>query len=718
MDNTTGFAHIHIGSGDPPTLRYTSGLTLYDEALLGGRWIGRYWAGTGFVEPENNLHWVPGAAHTPSGIGGLDMAAFQLELDGQALHFGWELVAACDEPVARPGSRRAVVELKSRVRPVTVQVYTEVDGTGLLTRWLAITNTGTAPAALGAVWPLCGLVQRVKEWRALMGGDAPVFSVGYMNERIWGNEGAFEWQSLPNMPLRLESRTGKSGHGTPFFVLRNEATGEHIVGGLAWSGNWAVELTCDQRLVTPEAVLGLRMGPTNPAPQRLIAPGETVETPAAHLGVIQGDFDAAIQAWHRHLRQSVLRPEVPGRKGLVVYNHWSYTEHELSEEGLRFEIDVAADLGAEVFIVDAGWFGDRGARWWTTVGDWRCGDRLPNGLEPVFAYARQKGLVCGLWLDLERLGAESATAREHPEWLLRRYGQTTDGGDMDLTNPAAIAHLEAVLVRIIEQYQLELFRLDYNTYAWEGGQVARDGYQENTTWRYYENVYALYDRLRARYPHLMMENCSGGGGRTDIGLVSRFTHTWVTDWQIAPRTLRIVNGMSMALPPERIDRNAGVCQDGHERADLDLQLRSCMFGHFTLSGIYPAPGEGNPQHVARIRHAVTLYKTFIRPFLDTCRVYHHTPVILGREPQGWAVLEYVAEDRSRGMAGVFRLAGPGESTYALCFRGLDAGRRYEVTLDNTGQRYECPGSALLNEGLRIRLDRALTSELVLVRAVE
>ena len=711
---TTGFSQIHFQTQDPPRMRYTSGLTIYDEALLGGRLIGRYWAGTGFVEPEVSLQWVPRAAHTPLDIAGLDMAAFQLELDGQSLHFGWEMVGMREESPERPGNRRAVVELRSTIRPVTVQVHTEVDGTGLITRWLAITNTGCTPAALGAVCPLSGLLARVKEWKALMGGDAPAFSVGYMTERFWNNEGAFEWQPLPSTPLRLESRTGKSGWSTPFFVLKNEATGEHIVGGLAWSGNWAIELTCDQRLPTPEAVLGFRIGPTNPAPQRIIAPGERVETPQVHLGLIQGDFDATIQAWHRHLRQSVLRPEVPGREGLVVYNHWSYVKHLMSEEQLKFEIDVAVELGAELFIVDAGWFGGTNSNWWTVAGDWVVGDRLPNGLEPVFAYARQKGLLCGLWFDLERLGSESRTAHEHPEWLLKRYGIATDSGDMDLTNPEAVAHLEKTLVRIIEKYKLELFRLDFNTCPLEGGQVARDGYQENTTWRYYEAVYGLYDHIRARFPNMIMENCSSGGGRTDLGLVSRFTHTWVTDWQLAPRTLRIVNGMTMALPPERIDRNAGVGQDSHVRADLDFQLRSCLFGHLTLTGIYPGPGEGNPEHVGRIRHAVSLYKEFIRPFLATCRVYHHTPLIRGREPQGWAVLEYVADDDARAMVGVFRLAGPGEDLYHLRLRGVDLARNYRVTFDNSGQSAMMSGLALRNEGLVVRLARPLTSELLLL----
>jgi len=599
---------------------------------------------------------------------------------------------------------------------VTVEVHTEADGTGFLSRWLTISNTGDRPAALGSAWVWSGLLARVKDYAPLMGGEAPVFHVGYMTECMWGMEGAFDWVALPSTPLRIESRTGKSGHGVPFFVVRNEATGEHVVGALAWSGNWAVEFAQDY-LNSPDAILTFRVGSSAPAPQRVIAPQEAITTPVAHLGCLQADFDGAIQAWHRHLRRSVLRAPLPGKENLVVYNHWGYMEHEMSEAALKAEVDVAVEVGAEIYIVDAGWFGDQGSSWWRTVGDWECGDRLPNGLDPVFDYARGKGLLCGMWFDLERLGPESEAAKDHTDWLTRRYGEVTSGGDMDLTNPEAVAHLERTLSAVIERWRLDLFRLDYNTTPFEGGQTLRDGYQENVFWRYYENVYALYDRIAARFPHLMMENCSGGGGRTDIGLVSRFSHTWVTDWQQAPRTLRILNGMTMALPPEYVDRNAGVGQSGHVRADLDFQVRSCMLGHFTLTGIHPRAAEANPDHVSRIRRHVELYKRFIRPFLSSCRVYHHTPVVKGKEPRGWAVLEYVSADGDRGVSGVFRLAGPSaEQSWRLRFRGVDAGRRYSVTTDNTGETFTRDGAALIHDGLVIRLARPLTSELILLQA--
>ncbi|MBI4550791.1 MAG: alpha-galactosidase [Candidatus Latescibacteria bacterium] len=709
-------ASILVRSAPFPGLCYISGLTLYDEALIEGRWVGRYWTANGFIEPERNLKWVTQNSHTPDSIIGLDLHAFGLEMDGQSLHFGWELEGIHQGPPGKTGVCRSVAHLRSRLRPVMLSIHTEVDGTGFLRRWLEVKNTGDSPSALSAIWPWSGLLARVTNWRETLGQDAPVFIVGSMAERTWGTEGAFAWQPLPSTPLRLESRTGKSGHGTPFFIVRNEATGEHIVGGLEWSGNWAIELTCEQ-FGSSDALLGFRAGPVNPGPLRVVAPGETVTSPTMHLGMLFTDLDGAVQAWHAHLRKSVLCPQPEGRAGLVVYNHWSYHEHEMTEERLKFEVDVGAEIGAEVFVVDAGWFGNINTNWWTTVGDWTCGNRLPDGLEPVFSYARQKGLLCGLWMDAERLGSESQVAKEHPEWLLTRYGTPTGSGDLDLTNPDAQAWLEAQIVGLIERYGLDLFRLDYNTTPYEGGQTLRDGYMENSQWRHYEFVYSLYDRLKQRFPSLILENCAGGGGRTDLGLASRFHHTWITDWQILPRAIRILNGMTLALPPERVDRNSGVGQNAHVRGALDTQLRATLFSHCTLTGIYPSPGERNPEHVQRVRHAVDLYKHFIRTFLSTCRVYHHTPILAGREPRGWCVWEYVAADASRAVIGLFRLAGAAETGYHVSPRGLDRQKRYRITFDNEGTTIEKDGDTLRRDGLSVSIGHALGSELLLLQAV-
>lgn len=184
-----------------------------------------------------------------------------------------------------------------------------------------------------------------------------------------------------------------------------------------------------------------------------------------------------------------------------------------------------------------------------------------------------------------------------------------------------------------------------------------------------------------------------------------------------PRALGILNGMTIALPPEVCSRSAGY-MNGEElfHGDVDFQFRAPLFGHPVMIGIAPSIAEFNPGHRHRLRHAIDLYQRISRPMLPTCRVYHHTPVIDLKNPHGHCVLEYAMPDRSRAVAGIFRLVG-GPAEYRFLPRGLDRSRRYRVTFDNTLDVIEVDGRVLANEGLLIRLDSPLTSELLIFDAV-
>jgi len=391
-------------------------------------------------------------------------------------------------------------------------------------------------------------------------------------------------------------------------------------------------------------------------------------------------------------------------------------ELEITPEYVFHQIKNAAEWGCEVFFIDASWYAPPRSDWWTTVGDWEVDRaRFPEGLRPFRDLCHDKGMLFGLWMDAERIGQKSRLAQEHPDWLAVAYdGERRLGNVLDLSNPTVARWMEDRIARVIEDNELEFFRLDYNVgNIGPGAFTIRDGFVENFYWRYYEALYAIYERLRARFPYVIFENCASGGARTDIGMVRRFSHTWVTDWQIAPRSFSITNGMTMALPPEYVDRLiAG--QNGHIAGDLDFQWRLLLFVRPSLGIFHPLGASWNPAQLARLRHFVELYKNFVRPFMCTGRIYHHTPAFVGTEPTGWGVLELASRDRSRAVAGVFQLAAPRKPEYLLRLRGLDASKRYRVSWDNTGQACELDGFVLMQQGLSVRLEGALTSELLIV----
>ena len=684
--------------------RYHSGTTVYTERLIDGRLVAASLQDTG----------VPFYANDEI----KELPAFDLLIDGESLTFDWAVAESeiLDAETAAPSVR---LLLRHALKPVELEMVTLAAGDGFFRRGLRLRNTSTSTAlGLTSVTPFSGAVwamsDNVRENLHDTGGVP--YRVGWMQDTEWANEGNFQWQPVPfNTELVFGARRGRSGYTTPFAVAHNNLYGGFMVVGLSWSANWRMSFYCDySRSGTCKLQYALR--PDSHAPMRVIAPGESVDLPEVHFGLNHAGFDDAVQCWHAYLRRHVLYRAGDGVQP-VIYNHWGYMQHELSEVGLRREIDIAAAVGAELFMVDAGWYADPNTQWYDTGGDWQPGKRLPNDLDPVFDYARSKGLRCGLWAEIENAGKLSKLATDHPDWFITRYGKPVERV-LDLAKPAVREYVQSTVMRLIERYRLDMFRLDYNLDAWEGGFNLRDGRQENTLWRHVEAMYALFDAVRARYPALQLENCSSGGGRTDLGMNSRFTTAWTSDWMRMPRTVRILNGMSMALPPEMLDRLFGVCMAGSYRGNLETQLHVIVLCHPAISGLTPSLGEINPEVLRVTKKYLGIYKEFIRPFHRDARVYHHTQVIPGADGSGWCALELAAADRSRVAAGVFRLVNAEADEYGLRFRGVDPARRYRVTTEPDGRVRIMDGQALCDSGLRLRLDTPLTSFLVLAEAIQ
>ena len=694
--------------GPEPMISYRTGWVVYEESLTNGQLVGRGWNGAGYVNFYDG-RLSPGEHRMPE--------AFRLEIDGQSLIGDWKW-NGLDKQSGPGGQTHVIVTLTHSIRAVTLKVHTKLDGTAILTRWLEVTNTSSKPAALATVSSWSGVLRKNEHWRSFQGDSkAPLYSLGFFQSSTWGHEGDFQWHDMPAAGYRVDGRYRRDRHRHPLFMLRNNATGEFFIGQLAWTGGYSFEFDLNEEIGAAEAAaLTFAAGPDAPAPMRVLAPGETISTPEVHLGLVFGDLDSAVQAMHTHLRRSVFPPPARGQRSWVESGIGP--ELEITPEQLNHAIDAAIEMGAEVFFIDASWYAKPGGDWWKTVGDWNVDmQRFPQGLKPFRDRVHAAGMLWGLWMDAERVGTESRLAKEHPDWLAMNYnGKREMGGLLDLTNPDVAKWMEGQIVRVIEENELDFFRLDYNTDYDRGIKTVHDGYVENGYWRYYEAQYSIYKRMRERFPKVIFENCAGGGGRTDIGIVKQFNHTDITDWQIAPRSFMITNGMTMALPPEFIDRLLGG-QDGQTAADFDFQSRLLLFLEPKFGFLYPPGSPPNPIFIQRAKHWVSLYKDIVRPFMSTSRIYHHTPEVSGREPQGWGVLEMASNDRTRDICGLFQLSSPTIPEYRLRPRGLDISRRYRVTFDNRGESVVIDGFTLVEQGLLVRLETALTSDLLIFEAM-
>ena len=202
----------------------------------------------------------------------------------------------------------------------------------------------------------------------------------------------------------------------------------------------------------------------------------------------------------------------------------------------------------ELFCLDDGWFGGR--RFDVAgLGDWTVSpDVFPNGLEPLIAEVNRLGMAFGLWVEPEMVNPDSDLYRAHPDWVLHFPGRPRTEARcqliLDFGREEVVAYIFNALDSLLAQYNIAFLKWDMNRSASEPGSVVGKAiWQAHVT-----GVYGIIDRLRANYPHLTIESCSGGGGRIDLGILGRTDQVWTSDNTDALDRIRIQEGFSLAYP--------------------------------------------------------------------------------------------------------------------------------------------------------------------------
>ncbi|MBR6766823.1 MAG: alpha-galactosidase [Clostridia bacterium] len=711
------YTNVFLRNTPEPVYCFRSGLTVYEERFLDGTLIPGGWNASGY--PLNVLSNYP--THIDNACVA-EPASFHLELDGETVDYGLSMkdftVSKTEE-----GFEEAVLSLTSPVKPVEIKVHTLLDGTAMITRWLEVTNLSDKDIAVSRLSVFSGAIEQMKDFRANDPDAFPedIYELGYFDKDSWGKEGSLAWRPLPFDKTTISGRFGRMRYRHPAFFLKNKVSGLMFFGQLAWSAGYEFSFDYISAHDSKEATLVLEMTVTGHKPLRLIAPGESFVSPRVHLGVVFGDLDSAVHATHEHVRRSVLNlPEANGDACLIGAGMGP--EHDMSVETTKRFAAQMAELGAEIFIIDAGWYcpPDKETEWWGRAGDWHADpDRYPNGIKEVRDYIHSLGMKFAMWMESERVGNQAKCFEEHPDWFTKLPVGTTTPGFLDFTNPDAAAWAEEEIARVITEYQLDLFRIDYNIGSAQYFYLRHgtEGRTEYGAVKHYEAIYAMYRRLKKRFPDVIFENCAGGGGRTDLGMLAAFNHSWVSDQQNAPSSLYITSGMTLVLPPERVDRLvAGMGCHGH--GSLALQMRNAMMGHLTLNVFSPAAAAYNPEQLAFIKRSVGIYKDFIRPMLPKASMYHYNAEVAKARKEGYQALQLVSEDKMKSALTVFRLPGASTAPVKIVPQGLSLDKKYKVTLDNTGSSAIVTGWELSTCGITTMPLSAMTSELILIEAID
>lgn len=704
------FIDVYYQKGENPIFCYRSGNMVYEEGFENGALISYGWNAAGY--PLNVLTNCPTRINRKRYV---EPFSFNIEIDGQSVDFGLEFESFETE---EDDSIKTVLTLKSTIKHIRIKVFTLLDGTQMFSRWIEIENLSDNHLNISRISVISGALESmdVSDYNTDQGIEE-YYSTGYFYDDRWGNEGLFKWNTLYPGNTSIDGRFTRNRFRHPLIFIKNNLLGKIWFAQVAWSGGFSFGIDYDAKKYESDTHLAFKAELTGHNPLIVLKPHEIYTTPCVHLGLVAGDLDDAINQMHAHTRKSVLNlPEADGRDALI--NCGMGAEHTMSVDDSKEFIRQFAEMGGEIFTIDAGWVCPPGKEMqWGDYNGRNIPDpiRYPDGIKVLADYAHEKGLKFGLWVDIESIGEHCDTHNEHPEWLTVNPLGERSPKFMDLSIPECAEWCEKELTRIITEYGLDLLRVDHNVDYTEyfGMRKGENGTLECVNFRHNIAVYKMYENLKKKFPDVIFENCAGGGGRTDLGMMKNFNHTWVSDWQKAPRSVMITNGMTMALPPERVDRLfAGMgC---HTMASFDFHMRNTMLGHISLNVTSPAFAQWNTEQMEFIKHSLGIYKEFIRPFLADSVIYHHTPDLTASDN---CVIELCAPDKTKGVVGFFTLCGSGEKTINITPKGIDVSKNYKVTLDNARESYTVSGCELKAKGITAYIPSALSSELVMYEII-
>ncbi len=687
-------------------LRFTSGDEIFVEALVAGKWVNRHWGSDGHINVPYD-RWAE--------------ESFGVEVNGEKCSSGWQLVSVTEEPSALDGQQHSVVQLTNNICKLSLKIHTVLDGTPIITRWIEMKNESDSQLPVTGLNPWLGILTSNSQF---WGNAEPPkrfevpFSLGYFTnpDHCW--EGWFDWRPVVEGVTQYGCDKGQC-YDDPFFVVRNNGTGQILIGELGWSGNWRMEVNYSRE---GRDTVRVQTGPWASDPLIVLAPGETFNSPAMHMGTVNGDLDKAIQAMHEHVRKSVLpkRPEdrsyliqyaVPGDQGYLSERFGDPAGY--TEESVLKNVEIASAIGTELFIMDAGW--------WENQGDWEPSkNRFPRGLEPIVEAIHAKGMLFGIYGEIEKAGPMSKLAKEHPDWIAWHAPYPV----LNLSQPEVASYMEETLAGMIERFHLDLFRLDFNTPSadrFEGKSNDRNGLAENNFLRYYDQFYSIFERIHKQYPNMILQQAACGGGRNDLGTVGRFHEEYLTDGLRVPYVVQNYCGQTMALPPEcliiAIGADGGGSGGNAEDFQTYLRVTYTLSTPWVFFGMTaPDLTQFTPERREEFLRYAGIYKNFIRPLWPTCLVFHHAPVNFqgGVDSSCWFAQEYFAPDGSKGWAVIIKIKDNPEPAYLLRPKGVHPEKTYRVTLDNQSTAVDIDGFRLQQDGIRIPLEAIGSSELILI----
>jgi alpha-galactosidase len=427
-------------------------------------------------------------------------------------------------------------------------------------------------------------------------------------EGRWANE--FHRQSIPRYlgSHVRENRRGKTSHDNfPGVVIHQDKTDEHqgscIGFHFGWSGNHKLvsELMADGRGF-------VQMG-------ELLAPGEirlsrneSYKSPVLYVCYAEQGFNQMSQSFHQYIRQNIMADSVTSTIRPIHYNTWEgiYFDHDV--ETLSELAQQAADIGAERFVLDDGWFkGRRGDK--AGLGDWFVDNVIyPQGLQPLIDKVLATGMAFGIWFEPEMVNPDSDLFRKHPDWVLSSEGNEQlnfrNQLVLDLTRDDVCGYLFECIDSLLVQYpDISYIKWDMNRDVNHAGNFnGQPAIHAQTL-----SLYKLIEKIKHKHTGVEIESCCSGGGRIDLGILKHTDRVWTSDSNDALDRLEIQRGCSYFFPSQVMGAHVGPldCHITGRRVSMEMRAAVAMFGHM---GIEMDPRSLTAQERSTLKEALSVHK--------------------------------------------------------------------------------------------------------------
>ena len=518
---------------------------------------------------------------------------------------------------------------------------------------------------------------------------------------LWGSHCRERWverEKLIHGVQSVSSMRGLSSHQhNPFFALAEPGTDEthgRIYGAaLLYSGNFLIEVEKDQfELVRTQ----IGINPENFEWE--LAPGAEFHAPEVILTVSDKGLRGMSHNFHNGIRNHLIRSWWKDRKRPILVNNWEGTYFNFNAEKLLNIARDAAALGIEMLVLDDGWFGHRNDDS-NSLGDWFVfEEKLPGGLSNLVKEINKLGLKFGLWFEPEMISKDSELYRKHPDWVLEIPGRTRSLGRwqmvLDMSRDEVVDYLFDSICAILDSANIEYIKWDANRHLTEvASAVMPPERQKEVSHRYVLGMYRLHERLLERYPKLLIEGCSGGGGRFDAGMLYYVPQIWTSDDSDAIERLKIQYGTSLVYPCSTMGAHVSDCPNHQTARSTPFETR----GIVALSGTFGYELDLNKMTQEErdlIKKQVADYHKY-NHIVANGDLYRLTDPFT--EPR-YTVWMQVTKDKSEFLLSYVQARMiPHGPLYSVRLDGLDPARRYRNS--ETGEEFS--GEALMKAGFML-----------------